>query len=76
MLNMVRGHHLQLRSCPPLFHDFLHFNVKAAAAHHPVIQKQVDELLAKGAVESSSSGVGFYSNMFVVPKYTGGLRPI
>ena len=47
-----------------------------AAAHHPVIQKEVDELLAKGAIEPSSGGAGFYSSMFVVPKHTGGLRPI
>ena len=76
VLNMVWGHHLQLRSNPPLFHDFQHFNVKVAAAHHPVIQKEVDELLAKGAIEPSSRGTGFYSSMFVVPKHTGGLRPI
>ena len=66
------GHHLQLRSHPPLFCDFWHFNVKAAAAHHPVIQKEVDELLAKGAIEPSSGGAGFYSSVFVVPKHTGG----
>ena len=45
-------------------------------AHHPVIQKEVDELLAKGAIEPSSGGAGFYSNIFVVPKHTGGLCPI
>ena len=33
VLNMVQGHHLQLRSRPPLFCDFWHFNVKAATAH-------------------------------------------
>ena len=76
VLNMVRGHHLQLRSHPPLFHNFWHFNVKVPAAHHPVIQKEVDELLAKGAIEPSSGGAGFYSSVFVVPKHTGGLRPI
>ena len=74
VLNKVWGHHLQLRSHPPLFHEFWHFNVKAA--HHPVIQKEVDELLAKGAIEPSSSGAGFYSIMFVVSKCTGGLHPI
>ena len=63
VLHMVRCHHLQLRSHPPLFHDFWHFNVKAAAAHHPVIQKEVDELLAKGTIEPSSGGVGFYSSV-------------
>ena len=76
VLNMVWGHHLQLRLHPPLFHDFQHFNVKVAAAHHPVIQKEVDELLAKGAIEPSSGGAGFYSSVFVVPKHTGGLHPI
>ena len=73
VLNMVWGHHLQLRSQPTLFHDFWHFNVKAAAALHPGIQKEVDELLAKGETEPSSGGAGFYSNVFVVPKHTGGL---
>ena len=46
------------------------------AAHHPVIQKEVDELLAKGAIEPSSGGASFYSSVFVVPKCTGGLCPI
>ena len=76
VLNMVQGHHLQLRSHPPLFRNFWHFNVKVPAAHHPVIQKEVDELLAKGPIEPSSGGAGFYSSVFVVPKHTGGLRPI
>ena len=70
---MVWGDHLQLRSCLPLFHDFWHFNVKVAAAHHPVIQKGVDELLAKGAIELPLGGAGFYSSVFVVPLCTGGL---
>ena len=41
-----------------------------------LFRKEVDELLAKGATEPSSDGAGFYSNVFVVPKRTGGLRPI
>ena len=61
---------------PPLFCDFQHFNVKVPAAHDPVIQKEVDELLAKGVIEPSSGGAGFYSSMFVVRKHTGGLHPI
>ena len=73
VLNMVQGHHLQLRLHPPLFHNFWQFNVKAAAAHHPIIQKDVDELLSKGEIEPSP---GFYSGVFVVPKHTGGLQPI
>ena len=76
VLNMVWGHYLQLRSHPPLFCDFQHFNVKVAVAHHPVIQKEVGELLAKGAIEPPSGGAGFSSSVFVVPKCTGGLQPI
>ena len=44
---MVKGHHLQLKSHPPLSKNFKQFNIKVAAAHHPIIQKEVDELLAK-----------------------------
>ena len=73
---MVQGHHLQLQSCPPLFLNFWQFNVKAATTHHPIIQKEVDELLAKGAIEPSSGGAGFYCSMFVVPKHTSGLQLI
>ena len=76
VLNVVQGHHLQLRSHPPLFCNFWQSNVKAAAAHYPIIQKEVDDLLSKGAIKLSSGGVGFYSGVFVVPKHTGGLWPI
>ena len=37
VLNMVWGHHLQLRYCPPLFHNFWQFNVKVAAADHLIV---------------------------------------
>ena len=50
--------------------------MKVAAAYHPIIQKVVDELLAKGVIEPSSGGAGFYSSVFVVPKHTGGPWPI
>ena len=76
VLNMVQGHHLQLWSHPPLFCNFWQFNIKVATTHHPIIQKEVDELLAKGVIEPSSGGAVFYSSMFVVPKHTGGLWPI
>ena len=76
VLNMFWGHHLQLRSHPPLFCNFWQFSVEAAAAHHPIIQKEVDELLSMGAIEPSSGGAGFYSSMFVVPKHAGGVQSI
>ena len=59
-----------------LFCNFWQFNKKAAAGHYPIIQKKVDELLSKGAVEPSASGAGFFSSVFVVPKHTGGLQLI
>ena len=76
LLILVKGHHLQLRCHPQLFHNFRQFNIKAAQAHHPIIQKEVDEQLAKDAIELSVGGSGFCSNIFVVPKHTGGLQSI
>ena len=43
--------------------------MKVAAAHQPIIQKEVDELLSKGAIEPCSGDAGFYFSVFVVPKY-------
>ena len=75
VFNMVKDHHLQLRSCPPLFCNFKELNTKGAAAHHPIIQKEVDELLVIRAIEPYSGGAGFYSNVFVVPKHIDGFGP-
>ena len=47
-----------------------------ATAHHPIIHKEVDELLSKGAIEPCSGGAASYSSVFVVPKHTGSLQPI
>ena len=69
---MVKGHHLQLQA-GPLFCHFQLFNVKVTSAHYSVIQKEGQELLAKKAVEPSTAGSGFYSNVFVVPKHVGAL---
>ena len=59
VLNMVKGYHLQVRCHPLLFHNFKWFNIEAASAHHPVIQKEVDELIAKGPIEPLTCGAGF-----------------
>ena len=71
VLSLVKGHHLQLRCCPLLFHNFKWFNIRKPWAYHTVIQKEVDELLAKGAIEPFTGGTGFYSNVYVVPKHAG-----
>ena len=56
-----------------LFGNFQQFNVKVATIHHCIIQMEMDELLAKGVIEPSSSGDGFYCSMCVAPKHTGDL---
>ena len=61
VLNMVKGVHLQIRCYPPLFHDFTWFNIMAAMAFHPIIQKEQDDVLAKGSTEAWMGGAGFYS---------------
>ena len=43
---------------------------------HPIIQKEVDEVLARGAADPSVGGTGFYPSVFVVPICTGGLEPM
>ena len=43
------------------FVNFRKFNITATAAHYSIIQKEVDELLAKGAIEPSNGGASFYS---------------
>ena len=48
--------------------------MKVATAHHPIIQKELGELVSRGMIEPSSGGVGFYSSVFTVPKHTGGLN--
>ena len=56
-----------LRCCPLLFHSFRQFNIEATPAHYPIIQKDVNELLAKGAIEACTGGTGLCSNTFLVP---------
>ena len=59
-----------------MFHNFKQLNIEAASAHHPIIQQEVDELLAEGAIEPSSCGAGFHCNVLAVPKCTEDLWPI
>ena len=51
---MGKVHHFMLRSHPLLFCNFKQLNIKAATAHHPIIKKEVDEILAKDAIELST----------------------
>ena len=70
LLNIVKGHYLQLK-CHHSLSIIINCNIDAFAAHHPLIRKEVDNLLAKDTTKPSTGGAGFYSNVFVVPKCTG-----
>ena len=74
MPNIVKGHYLQHRCFPALLHNSQWFNIKAAMAHHPIIWKELDELLAKATIKLSIGGPSFYSNILVVPMHTSGLQ--
>ena len=66
VLNMVKGHQLQLRCHPLLLCSFKWFIIKAAMSHHAIIQMEMNELVAKEVIEQSTSGAGFYSNLLLV----------
>ena len=59
MHNMVKCQILQLRCYPLLFCNFTWFDSKAALAHHPIIRREVGELVAKGAIDQWMHGAGF-----------------
>ena len=73
---MVKGHHFQLKRSLPFFCKIKWFNNEAAVIHNPGIHKEVDELLAKGAIEPSTGGSSFLSYVFMVLELTGSLCPI
>ena len=73
---MIKGFHLQLVGYPS-FCNFKWFNIKTATAHYSahscIIQREVDKLLTQDVMKPLTGSANFYSNMFVVPKHTGGL---
>ena len=59
-----------------ILHYFIILNdlsYRPAVADHPFYPENVNELLANHLIEPFTSGDGYYSNMCVVPKHTGGL---
>ncbi|XP_067267072.1 RT1 class I histocompatibility antigen, AA alpha chain-like [Chanodichthys erythropterus] len=70
------GYAIQFARRPPRFRG-IHATMVGKDA--PVMHSKIATLLAKGAIESVSPAEmksGFYSLYFIVPKKTGGLRPI
>ena len=69
---MWEGDHPPLRSTP------LHFPLPAAAEAVKALDEEVSSLLAKGAVSvvENPASPGFYGRLFLVPKASGGFRPV
>jgi hypothetical protein len=56
--------------------SFIQPNASMDAKQHEYCQKEVLSLLEKGAVVRAGQDVGFISGIFLIPKRSGGYRPI
>ncbi len=78
LLRTIRlGYVIQFARRPPKFRGIRFTSVKAVDA--PVLCAEIAVLLAKDAIEPvppADMRSGFYSPYFIVPKKSGGLRPI
>ena len=63
---------------PPLRSSPLHFPLPAAAEAAKALDEEVASLLSKGAVSvvENPASPGFYGRLFLVPKASGGFRPV
>ncbi len=78
LLRTIRlGYAIQFARRPPKYRGIHSTTVRAADA--PILRAEIAVLLAKGAIEPvppADMRSGFYSPYFIVPKKSGGLRPI
>ncbi len=78
LLRTIRlGYAIQFARRPPKYHGIHSTTVRAADA--PILRAEIAVLLAKDAIEPvppADMRSGFYSPYFIVPKKSGGLRPI
>ena len=73
-----RGYTLQFASPPPRFNGIVE-TVLSSQDQRLALQSELQELLVKNAISKVPRGEenrGFYSRYFLVPKKTGGMRPI
>ena len=78
VLSVLRhGYRIPFRSRPPLAVYPLDFGSYSPGSERgKALDLEVSVLLNKGAVETAPSTPGFYSRLFVVPKASGGFRPV
>ncbi len=78
LLRTIRlGYAIQFARRPPKYRGIHSTTVRAGDA--PILRAEIAVLLAKGAIEPvppADMRSGFYSPYFIVPKKSGGLRPI
>ena len=75
---IMKGYTLQFASPPPPFNGVLE-TVMSSQTEISALMTEVSELLKKGAISRVPPGEeneGYYSRYFLVPKKTGGMRPI
>ena len=73
-----KGYKLEFHSPPPLSQTPVAFPPPRDQVRKDGLHQAVQDLLAKGAIQQvqNTSTPGFYSRVFVVPKKTGGMRPV
>ncbi len=74
---IILGNAIQFARRPPKYRGIHSTTVRAADA--PILRAEIAVLLAKDAIEPvppADMRSGFYSPYFIVPKKSGGLRPI
>ena len=78
MVEVLRdGYNIPLLSSPPLSGSPISFRAyDPSSIRGRALETELGTLLLKGAVEPADRSPGFYARMFVVPKASGGWRPI
>ena len=72
----ISGHCLSLNSKPPLVLPLPSMETVTTKKQSLPIQKAVNDLLRKHAIEPAPVNRGFYSRLFTVPKKDGTRRPV
>lgn len=73
-----RGHEIRFEAGPPPYTGIVETQIPSDSKAQ-VLLLEIREMLSKGAIQAVERGTeieGVYSQYFVVPKKTGGLRPI
>lgn len=80
VINVLReGYTIPFSESPPLKSSPVDFNVSSRDSEKLVVlEEEVTSLLQKGAIEAvlEPSSPGFYNRLFLVPKSSGGWRPV